>query len=122
MRRRTASGPGSLTNLAALLLLGLSVVVVEVHTAAHPPGSSFTDLAVELSDHPAQAAHFGAPLGFLDLRCPACLASVHQRWADFERSATLSSFAEDRFSTVDGFPPAFSLFRRLPVSRGPPLL
>ena len=121
MGRRTGSDGTTLRGFTTLLVLGLAFAVLEVHDAIHRL-PAYTHLGVEIAtSHPPLPVHVEAAVGFFDLDCPACVASLQQRGPAAVRSASLSSPA------ACGAPPSADwllpppLLGRLPVSRGPPL-
>ena len=114
-------GGDTLRSLTALLVLGLAFASLEVHDAAHRLPVSYTDLSVEIAtSHPPLPVHVEASVGFFDLDCPACVASLQQRPAA-GRAAALSAPAASGALPAGDWPRASTLRQRLPVSRGPPL-
>ena len=87
MGRRTGSDGTTLRGFTTLLVLGLAFAVLEVHDAIHRL-PAYTHLGVEIAtSHPPLPVHVEAAVGFFDLDCPACVASLQQRGPAAVRSA-----------------------------------
>lgn len=123
MRWRRADGrTETLRSLTTLLMLGLSFVSLEIHDASHRLQTSYADLAVQVADpHPPLPAHFGPAIGFYDLDCPDCAASLQHRGPAADRAGAAPCAATSDALPAGDLSHPSSLLERLPVSRGPPL-
>ncbi len=121
-RRRYGHSAGILRSVTALLMLGLSVVSLEIHDAGHRLQTSYTDLAVQVAEpHSPLPAHYGPALGFVDLDCPDCAVSLQNRDPAIDGTGTPPwPTLSDTLPAGDRLHPS-PLLDRLPVSRGPPL-